>query len=410
LQLKVQKPTEQVEQEQQVFTSSQTPTVASPTSTVSFTARTEALLTPTVALPTSVSPKTAAVTLTASTSSELLPPLLPTLLPPTLDSSEAPKSVSISNDNAPNNALRTTPTASTAPATDTGTVVDFFEAPLLTAFTVQQDSAGVPRRVIPIFTEPGQLERQKILALETREESGDNGDRNTVEPDRSELELLKSVELSKQRLQSVPSREELQQRESFAVQQQLRFQQQLQQRAAIEEQQLQQIVQQRQLQLQQQQLQLQQQQQEQQQQQRQRQQQQQQQRAVVFQPQQQPQQQKQQPQQQQQQQQQPQQQQQQKQLQLQLQPVQGQLQQQPNQFVQQQRLQFGDGPLALLPQFAQQQTLQQQRVNRQPQSQSFGYGLSVPRLPGDLDVVYKVLALNHEGRNDNAVGPQPLLF
>ncbi|KAL5235477.1 hypothetical protein ACI65C_002887 [Semiaphis heraclei] len=164
----------------------QTPTVALPTSTVSFTTRTEALPSPTVALPTSVSPKTAAVSTSAAST---LPALLPTLLPPTPNSSGATKSVSI--DNAPTNALRTTPAASTAPSTDTGTVVDFFEAPLLTAFTVQQDSAGVPRRVIPIFTEPGQLERQKILALETRAESGDGGDRNTVEPDRNELELFR---------------------------------------------------------------------------------------------------------------------------------------------------------------------------------------------------------------------------
>jgi len=398
LRFNVQEPTEQAQQERQNFTPSQTPTVALPSSTIAFTTPTEAIFqpSPTVALPTS-SPKTAAVTLATSTSTGLLPTLLPTP-----NSLAATKSVSVVNDDvekSSNNALRTpSPAASIAPTTDTGTVVDFFEAPLLTAFTVQQDSAGVPRRVIPIFTEPGQLERQKILALETRAESGDGGDRNTVEPDRNELEFLKSVELSKQQ---VPSREALQQRDSFALQQQLRFQQQLQQKAVLEEQQRrQQIVQQRQLQQQQQQQQLQQQQQQQQQlqlqqqqqqqqQQRQRQQQQQQllqqQRTVVFQPQ-------------------PQQQQ-----QLQLKPVQVQPQQQPNRFVQQPRLQFSDSPLTLLPQFVQQQQ-QQTRVLRQPQSQSFGYGLSVPRLPGDLDVVYKVLALNHEGRNNNVIGPQPLLF
>lgn len=184
-----------------------------------------------------------------------------------------------------------------APSADVGggTVVDFFEAPLLTAFTVQQDSAGVARRVIPIFTEPGQLERQKILALETRAEA-DGGDRNTVDAaDGRELQLVKSVQLS----QLGPQREPFE------------YERQLQQTAFLQQQQ----------------------------------------RAV-----------------------------------------------QQQQFRQQPRF----GP------FVQQQPL---RALRQPQQRAFGYGLPVPELPGDLDVVYKVLALNHVGRDAQyAIAPprQPL--
>jgi len=282
-----------------------------------------------------------------STAANSVLPTISALLPTPGSAEPAAKS--------PGTAVNDTTASRASPPTETGTVVDFFEAPLLTAFTVQQDSAGVARRVIPIYTEPGQLERQKIQALETKVES-ESGDRNTVEPDKRELEFLKNVELAQ--FGSQPTAPDGSQPNSFALREQQRFQQQQQQQQQSQQRFHEQQIQPQHLELQPLQNQL-----------------------RPFQ----------------------------QQLQVldQVRPVQVQQRQiqqlQPIQPLQPFRAQqFVFGPF-LQPE--QQFAPQQLRVLRQPQQQTFGYGL--PKLPGDLDVVYKVLALNHEGRHARLQVPRP---
>lgn len=80
-----------------------------------------------------------------------------------------------------------------SPSDASGSQIDFFQVPLLTAFTLHQDANGIPRGVVPIYTDPEQLERQKIQYLEAKEEA--RGEKNGVNVDKKLLELLKQAEL-----------------------------------------------------------------------------------------------------------------------------------------------------------------------------------------------------------------------
>ncbi|XP_050545495.1 bromodomain-containing protein DDB_G0280777-like isoform X2 [Daktulosphaira vitifoliae] len=64
------------------------------------------------------------------------------------------------------------------PTNVSGSQIDFFQVPLLAAFTLQ-DFNGIPRSAIPIYTELEQLERQNIQFLKTKKEA--RGKENSID-------------------------------------------------------------------------------------------------------------------------------------------------------------------------------------------------------------------------------------
>lgn len=102
--------------------------------------------------------------------------------------------------------------------------VQFFSAPLVTAFTVHQDERGIPKSIIPLYK---QQVPQEILASQFRSNSFGNKDLYRKQL----LEKQKQLELQLQQLQ-----EQQKKQQEFLLKQQVLLQQQPKREAALQEQ------------------------------------------------------------------------------------------------------------------------------------------------------------------------------